>query len=328
MKFWYAILAAFAVMIATAPSRADTIELTVGECMTEPGGTYCSTAIDFAMNPAGTFTSKAHLYVSIDGGDWVQLACLQRPLAAAITQRIEINSIQLQHRYRFRRHAGSNCTPVTPGGPIHYATGTDQSLSEMAEPRANPDDWALVYRQPTPGAPIEFLRNCTEMVELKPGEWEYVAKTCWSTYEEGAQRFTRRVAHMLARMGFDANAAGAAYGGGLMASKYSSWATLPAPASCVIRSSQVPGAMLYWHSTYSKADDAWQWASGFADWVAGPIIPEPVFCGHELQPAALIVYHLKNEAINNLAGRNYGVREAVTGDRPICNPGFTPSLCY
>jgi hypothetical protein len=320
MKFWYAILAAFAIMTMTAPARADTFDLVAGECQTAPGAEYCSVLVNLTMLPAGTGTAKNHLYMSTDGGPWVQLLCIQRPAFEPSTMSIEVNVIGRQHRHRFRRHVGANCNVVTPTtGGIQYATGVDQSLSELANPSANPEDWARVWRQATPSSPKEFLRDCTTMTDPKgTGEWVYTAKVCWSTSEEGSQQYTRHTAHMLAKMGFDANAAGAAYGGAYMASLYSTWAVYagaPNPA-CVIRQSTGTNTWSYWFNAFDKNADAWMWTSGFAGWT-GPDTPEHVFCGHELQPAAQMLYHLKAEATNNVPGRNYGVREVVTGDRPI-----------
>lgn len=322
-------LAFVAGLFASAPALADTFDLLTGECTTVVGTEYCAVSVDVNMQPAGTGTAKNHLYMSTDGGPWIQLACLQRPPYEAATVRFEINAIRRQHRYRFRRHIGANCTVVTPiTGGVQYATAVDQSLSELANPSANPNDWARVIRQHSPGAPVEFLRDCTEMQDPKgTGEWIYVAKVCWSTYEEGSQQYTRHTAHMLAKMGFDANAAGAAYGGAFMAAKYSDWSVFGPPASCTIRQSQTVNNWLYWFNTFDKNTDSWMWTSGFRDWLTQEV-PEKVFCGHELQPAAQMLYQLKTEAINNVPGRNYGVREVGTGDRWICNPGQSPSLCY
>lgn len=323
-----AFVLAAAVALFSVSAVADTFNLRNGECLAAPGADRCAVTVDIEMQPQTTGTAKHHLYMSADGGPWVQLSCISRPLHELVTVTLVIDAIRVQHRYRFRRHIANNCNPVTPiVGGIQYATGVDQSLSELANPSVNPNDWARVWRQDTPTAPKEFLRDCTEMQDPKgTGEWIYVAKVCWSTYEEGSQQYTRHTAHMLAKMGFDANAAGAAYGGALMANKYSDWAVFGPPAPCAIRQSQEVNNWVYWFNSFDKLNDAWMWTSGFRDWLTQEV-PEKVFCGHQLHPSAQMIYHLKNEAINNLPGRNYGVREVGTGDRPICNPGQSPSLC-
>lgn len=293
---------------------ADSLDLSVGECQTAPGGMNCGTIINTTVSPGATVLST---YVSIDEVPWQQISCLARGANAYVHQ-LPINWIYREHRHRFRFKDQADCTPAWPTIGERAAVGYDLSRDFLAPPASDSPDYGFVYR--TLGSVGEWLYFTYEY-EGTPEKGQWVHRALWSTSSSMAQTFQRRSAEILARLASSSNSLGPA-----AANDLTTWA-LPAPYYnlCVMRNT----LNYRFKAKYDKLPDSWLWTSSF-----GPVYPSPDANGRvdlkfNCSDAESIEYLARGEAINSVQGvqgRHYGVRE-WRGDVGICGtPGY-PSLC-
>lgn len=315
------LLAAAFSLALSSPALADSIDFPNAECQAAPNSTACTNTMNVQVNPlpSGGGTNALATYVRQDGGSWVYVTCHGRDPVNSYTYPISLNWIFRDHLNEFRHKPQADCTPGIPFlTAIKKAVGFDPTNAFLAPPIQENGQWqeyAYVYRQ-APGGPQEWLYfydylqcgggKCADHTVKMPG---------WTQDINQSQPYRRRNAETLAAIGFNGNAAGPG-----AVNDFSIYA--------IDQSNQVLRNTLsyYWSAAYDKGNDAWLWGSGFQ--TQPPTLPVvtvkfPITADNHGQAVLTLI---KNEAINSLHGRNYGVRE-LRGDIGICGtPGF-PSVC-
>lgn len=203
MKYLPILSAALLSLLPFAALAADVINpITEPDATTASGGTYGTVNVPVAID-AGS--GNMALYVQIDNGPWVMVACWARDIAAPKVVAATANWIARQHDHQFRLHAQNDCNSITqPDGDARKVTATDPGSVTVTRPgllfqlkAADSIQYGYIVRR-DPNGVLNYLGSfsgCGQTLHGQP-----LANTCWSTNQSSGLVFTRRAVEQASQL--------------------------------------------------------------------------------------------------------------------------------